>query len=64
MNKRKLGLIIIIAMIILIVSLWLDPILFGGTWEHYVVGCILELACFIAGVIVGGLLCTQQEAEG
>ena len=64
MNKRKLGLTIIIPMLILIVSLWLDPILFGGTWEHYVVGCTLELACFIAGVIVGGIPYEQQEAEG
>jgi len=64
MNKRKQGLIIFVPMIILIVSLWLDPILFGGTWEHYIVGCILELACFIAGVIVGGIHYAPEEAEG
>ena len=41
--------------IILAVSLWLDPILFGGTWELYVVGGVLEVGCFLGGFAVGRL---------
>lgn len=38
---------------ILAVSLWLDPILFGGTWEQYVVGGVLEVGCFLGGYALG-----------
>lgn len=34
-------------------SLFLDPLLFGGVWQQYVVHSMIEALCFLCGVAIG-----------
>ena len=47
--------ILIISLFVVFLCAWIDSLIFGYNWRVYLIGCFLEVGCFLVGIVVGRL---------